>query len=379
MLWLAVGCRLNHPSPYPIGIYSTGGPTNFTKLREAGFNVITGGATGDFLDAAQAAGLVVLASPGTSAGPGFSPSRAHAAVRTFGRHPALWAWYLSDEPELHGVTPDEVRQVHRAIRFAGSRLPTAVTTWSGEALSRYRVADILLVDRYPVGMDPLAMFFKQVRAGRIVADVANRRFIPVIQAMNWNAYPPEIWHLGGWDGGAAPDSRAPSLAELRCMIWGARVLGAEGLFFYCYDDGAWRMAEHPEVWSDLGKAVREVRDCEPLFRARQPRVRLGLQWFEPGRQYNEALESSVLVTLLEVETGSAAVPAGRYLVLVNTTAEHHLVRLNRPDWYGVEVPVLGGQSTVHFGDGHWLDPLPPYGVQILGPLPAALPLEPPAE
>ncbi|KAB2660386.1 MAG: hypothetical protein DVB31_14200 [Verrucomicrobia bacterium] len=376
---VVAGCRSPAPHPFPIGIYAPGGAGNLPRLAEAGFDVVAGPASRPFFDAAHAARIRVLAVPGSAAGPAFDSRAARTAVANVGNHPALWAWYLADEPDLHGISASDVRRVQSAVRRAGSLRPTAVTTWHGTALARFAGTDILMVDHYPVGLGPIAAFFKEVRSGRAVADAARRKFVPVLQAMDWSVYPPEIRGLAGGEPAGSAASRAPSLAEFRCMAWGARVLGADGLFFYCYDDGRWRMPEHPGTWQDLVRVVREIRDLEPLFLARQPRVPVGLEWFEPGRRLNEALESSVLATLLEVDRGNGTVKPGRYVVLVNTTAEDHLVRLGRADWRGVEVPWLGTGKSVHLGDGQWLDPLPPYGVMILGPLPAELPLEPAAE
>ena len=368
----AAGCRTPAPRTFPIGIYAPGEAENLPLLRDAGFDLVLGPATRPFLDAALASGIRVLAVPGTPAGPTFDPALLRNTVLAFGRHPALWAWYLADEPDLRGVAPAEVRGVRRAVRATGSMRPTAITVWNGTALSRYPESEILMVDHYPVGLGPLAGFFKEARAGRAIADVAHRSFVPVVQAMDWSSYPIRIRALAGGDPSEAPPRRPPNVAELRCMAWGARILGADGLFFYCYDDGLWRMPEHPAVWKDLSGVVREIRDLEPLVRARQPRVRVNLQWFEPGRSLNEALESSVLLSVFDVDRGNASVVPGRYVVLVNTTMESHLLRLGRAENPVAEVPWLGTGKTARIGGGQWLDPLDPCGVMILGPLPAGL-------
>ncbi len=368
----AAGCRTPAPRAYPIGIYAPGDAENLPLLHDAGFDLVLGPATRPFLDAALASGIRVLAVPGSPAGPTFDLPLVRNTVRSVGAHPALWAWYLADEPDLRGVAPAEVRGARRAVRAAGSMRPTAVTVWHGTALSRYPDSEILMVDHYPVGIGPLARFFKEVRAGRAIADVAHHSLVPVVQAMDWSAYPIRIRTLAGGDPSEAPPTREPTAAEMRSMAWGARVLGADGLFFYCYDDGLWRMEDHPTAWKDLSDVVREIRDLEPLFRARQPRVRVDLQWFEPGRSLNEALESSVLLSVFDVDHGNARVAAGRYVVLVNTTRESHLLRLGRAENPAVEVPWLGLGKTARIGGGEWLDPLDPNGVMILGPLPAGV-------
>jgi hypothetical protein len=366
---LGGGCRSAVQPPLPLGIYAPGGASQLPQLREAGFNLVVGPADRAFLDAARRAGLGVLANPGTTAGPTFQPQPARRAVAQVGRHPALWGWYLADEPDLHAVTAAEVAAVQRTLRQAGSRRPTAVTVWNGAALSRYHQADVLMVDRYPVGLAPLASFFKEVRMGRMVADVAQRRFLPVVQAMDWAAYPPALWQQAGLPGGEAPVAGAPSLAQLRSMAWGARVLGADGLFFYAFDDGSWRLPDHPQVWSDVKATVEELRRWEPLWHAPQPRLGLGLQWREPGQRLNEALESSVLATVLDVaeRTATAEVPSGRYVLLVNTTAKAQEVRLIGLAHLPGQLPELGSARFESLGEDEWLAPLDPFAIRILGP------------
>jgi hypothetical protein len=116
-LQLAVftGCRLlpqkANTSFYPIGIYSVPSTNDFARLKQAGFNLVQGRAERAYLDAARDAGLKVLAAPGTSAGPGFNLADAAKVVKTFDAHPALWAWYLVEEPETG--------QAHRAGLVSG--------------------------------------------------------------------------------------------------------------------------------------------------------------------------------------------------------------------------------------------------------------------
>ena len=61
---------------------------------------MTGPARRGFLDAAKANGIGVLASPGSHAGKGFDAAKVQATVTKHDRHPALWSWYLIDEPDM---------------------------------------------------------------------------------------------------------------------------------------------------------------------------------------------------------------------------------------------------------------------------------------
>src|SRR5262245_23852927 len=88
------------PAFYPIGIYSTGNTNHLSTIRSAGFNLVAGAADQKYLDFAEGQGLKVLAAPGTSAGKNFSKAKALNTIKALNTHPALWAWYLVDEPDL---------------------------------------------------------------------------------------------------------------------------------------------------------------------------------------------------------------------------------------------------------------------------------------
>ena len=58
----SVGCHVIPKADYPVGIYSVGSETNLAEIAAAGFNIVTGPAKREFLDAAEANGIGVLAS-----------------------------------------------------------------------------------------------------------------------------------------------------------------------------------------------------------------------------------------------------------------------------------------------------------------------------
>ena len=362
-LLLLVGCARRPVGQFPIGIYAPGSTNALSVLSRAGFSHVTGPANRPFLDAAHGAGIQVLASPGTTAGPGFKPSVARSTVRSLDGHPALWAWYLSDEPDLNGLSAEEVRQVHSAVRHAGARKPTALVVYRGQSLATFHTADILMVDRYPVGWQPLAAFFQHMQHGAVAAGVSGRPFIAVIQAFNWSTYA---------DVHPFPEpitSRAPTEAELRAMAWGARLIGANGLFFYPYADARWRMTEHPDTWNALVNVVREIRGRSTLFTAPRAGLPPRAELLDPSRRFNEVLEPALLWSVVQVTASSATIPAGKYWIFVNTTAESHQIRLKEPAWAGAVLPDLDRAEPRKVDSDGWMDPITPYEVRLLGPLP----------
>ncbi len=366
-LALFTGCLHRRPAAVhrsvPIGIYSPGSTSNLPILRQAGFSHVRGSANREFLDAAQSAGLGVLANPGTSAGVGFNPAAVRTSVRLWDRHPALWAWYLSDEPDLNEVSPAEVSLVRRTLLAAGSRRPSALVVYRGPSLATHHDADILMVDRYPVGWQPLAAFFQHMRHGAVAAGVGHRSFIAVIQSFDWSVYS----DIHPFPEPITP--RPPTTRELRCMAWGARVIGADGLFFYCFDDGRWRIREHPETWEGLCQVVREIRDREPLFTAPRWGLPPRSENLEPSRRFNEAIEPSVIWSAVRVSPGAPGIPPGTYWIQVNTTAEFHQLRIRDAGWAGVALHDLDRDTLRQIDADGWMEPLSPYEVRLMGPIP----------
>ena len=225
-LLLCAGCSTPRRH-FSLGIYSAWSVTNLPALRDAGFDLVQGPARKPYLDSAHKLGLKVLAQPGTAAGPSFSATTALRAVQQFDHHPALWAWYLSDEPDLNGIPPEAVRHANRTIHRAGASRPTALVVFNGASLATYHDADILMVDRYPVGWQPLAAFFQHMRHGGTAASVGKKPFYAVIQAFDWTYYGKL---LGAPEG---TPLRPPTREELRSMTHGALALGASGIFYYC--------------------------------------------------------------------------------------------------------------------------------------------------
>jgi hypothetical protein len=359
---MGTGCATRHADRYPIGIYAPGDISHLDELRQAGFSHVTGPARREFLDAARAQDLEVLTHPGSTAGPRFDPSPVRTAAHTLDSHPALWAWYLSDEPDLNDVTPEQVDAVQRTLRTSGARKPTALVVQKGPSLARFHGADILMVDRYPIGWQPLATFFQHMQHGVVAARAGRRSFISVIQAFDWGAYA---------DIHPFPEplaARPPTEAELRCMAWGARLIGADGLFFYAFDDGRWSLTDHPDTWRSLQKVVGEIRRREPLFTAARSGLPPRSEYLEPSRRFNEAFEPAILWASVRVQTGTTETPPGLYWILVNTTAESHQIRIRDTTWHGAALPDCDLGAPRQVDPEGWMEELRAYEVRLLGPL-----------
>lgn len=321
LLAVCLGCQQTRRPFYPLGIYSV--PTsNLPVVRKAGFNLVTGPADKAYLDAAHAVDLKVLASPSTSAGPKFDALAARRTVAAYDAHPALWAWYLIDEPDINNVSPEAVKAAQRFLKSVPARKPTALVIYHGQSAIYYaNIADITMIDRYPIPWLPLANVPQHVRMVRLALG-KKKPLIAVIQAFDWRAFPAEL--------PGEKNLRPPTYEELRCMTYCALAQQATGLFYYCFEAGAWRITERTDVWDAVRKVVEEVNERLPLFQAERVWWPLLNAFGDPSIRFNAALDSSITTVQLRVRHGNPAVPPGHYVLTINNTDKTQVYKFAMP-------------------------------------------------
>ena len=355
------GCRVARPAAYPIGLYSVGSVTNLAEIADAGFSLVAGPAGREFLDAAKANGIGVMASPGSSAGEHFNAAKVRSTVAKLDGHPALWSWYLIDEPDMQSVSPEKVKAAHRFVKRLGATKPTSLVLYQGDSAKWYgNIADITMVDRYPVPWLPLANFSQHIHKTRLATD-AGRPVIAVIQSFDWTA------HRSMLPG--EENLRPPTERELRSMTYSSLARGANGIFYYSYADMRLKERKYPELWEALKRVVGEVRRREGLFAAEHVWWPKAHHFENQDTRFNAALEASVQSVLLQVKRGDGLLPPGHYILAVNTTSLPHTYRFRLPWETTGQVPVLeeGRHATT---DGSWVvDQYAPFAVHVYGPLP----------
>lgn len=271
------GCK-TELEEYPVGIAAPGGRTNYAILKEAGFSHLrVNDASIENLDAAYAMGMKIISSPGLYAKKDFDKELVYKKTKYTDHHPALYAWYLADEPELKKTDPFYVKELNQYLKLKGIKKPTALVMFKGyEAHDYANIPDILVSDRYPIGWQPVESFAMHFRMIRYAAG-ENKKVFAMIQAFDWR------YHPTVWDG---DDPRPPTLDELRNMTWTALALGADGIFYYAYDDGKWKMSEHLETWDALRTVVAEIRTYEPLFKAERAYCDAKIEYVDINDAYN---------------------------------------------------------------------------------------------
>jgi hypothetical protein len=318
-------------------------------VAEAGFNTVVATVSKENLDAAAISGLKVVA---------HLPADNRTLIE-LDNHPALWMWYLIDEPDMHLVSPKTViRKNANLKRFA--RKPTLVVLMSGAAAERYRgTADQLAVDWYPVPWAPIGTMAREMRLARLALN--GKPFYAILQAFDWKAFP----RLLRTDAALRP----PSREELRCMAYLALMQGASGVFFYTYDVANWKLTDHPDLWRDSSTLAQEIGDTAAIFEERVNWWRVDSETHgSPAEMYNEIMEARVSLALFKVGKGAEGVSRGYYLVAANTTGE--------PADFSFELPF---SNVSHFGTDRVSEPFvveghtvrkayAPFEVAIFGPI-----------
>jgi hypothetical protein len=268
---LAVGCATT-TEPIQFGLYQVP-RTNLVEARALGMDFVVGPRERGYLEEAGRAGLKVI-----------TP--------------------LTDEPDLHGISPENLREEYRK-----ARKPAFLNLSSGYSVEAYRdVCDVVMFDWYPVGWMPVETFYSHCRTARLAA--GKKPFYAVVQTFDWAKYP-----------GTMPpgDYRRPTAPEVKAMTLWAAMNGASGIVFYPFDDGHARLSESPEIAGAIKESVELVRNYDWLFES--PRVWIEYPFsFKPGTDKTNAIaETSIAIRAARTEKAL-------FVVAANTTGREIVVK-----------------------------------------------------
>jgi hypothetical protein len=293
---------------FPIGIFSYSlDAATVAEIKRESFNAVcllTEHHRPDQLDWLTKAGLMAVCPP------------EEKWIQAGTNHPALLAWYLSDEPEGHGHTPASLHEKYLQLKARDPHHPIALDHFMWEALINYRDdCDLTMTSVYPLtsaGPAPIT------HVGLFI-DHARSNHRP-----NWPHWP-YIQIFGGADceGGKW---KQPDPAEVRCMVYIALVHRANGIFYFSY----WPKA--PKTWEAVGVLNRELDRMSPWL-------------LEKGSE----LEVKSSLPAVQVRAKTVADGKAGIVLLINTTAEPHYVEIS--------IPALAAQQLKGLFDGHTFQPV----------------------
>jgi len=177
-----------------------------------------------------------------------------AEVEAFRDHPALLAWYISDEPTGHNMPPEALEQSYRVVRELDPYHPISIVFMAPQRAGEYAGGmDVVMTDPYPIPHNPPDFVAAAVRAITDVFEPAKPVWL-VPQAFGGN----EWW------------TREPTAREQRVMTYLGIVEGATGIQYFIRH-GLSGFPKSPIMWAAASRAALEVGALTPALLSHEAR------------------------------------------------------------------------------------------------------------
>lgn len=286
---------------FVIGIYGVNNPKDIAALKEAGFNCIqTYRKEPEIINSlaleAEKQGVKLVAYPDNIIGSKYE-NRAQ-------NYP-ICAWYLYDEPDVCRLQREKLNLLDKKTKKIFPNHKTTFVIGEGfTEYSYYDIADILMVDWYPVPHLPLESFGENIALAKQGLKIVGRDSTPlwgVVQLFDWREYKQyrdDNDRIG----------RFPTKDEIRFMSYDAIVNGVNGLFYFIYTS---KGVPLPEVKPAEWKYFKEVTD-ELRF--------LSLSVLNGGKEINNPVEIKHPLRAKSFEYGDTM-----YTILVNPTPDNQTI------------------------------------------------------
>ena len=238
---------------FPLGIYCIKNVKDLEIVKKAGFDTIqTYNQKPQDLAAlaqeAQKQGLKVV----------FYPNKIEGDLIEKARTWPVAAWYIYDEPGVHHIRYKVLKDMDNSANAKFPQAKTAFVVGKGSNIRAYAdISDILMVDWYPVPHLDLTSLGQQIKDAKYYLaknKVPDKPVWAVIQAFDWRnfkQYRPDDQRIG----------RFPTADEMRFMAYHAITEGAEGIFFFHYQNPQ----QHKEEWNTISKVSKELAKIKPVF------------------------------------------------------------------------------------------------------------------
>lgn len=168
-------------------------------------------------------------------------------IMTFMDHPALLAWYISDEPNGFNIPPSTLEEIYRTIKETDPWHPVSIVFMApfSSALKYADALDIVMADPYPVP------------AGSVnqAGDVA-RQLRTAFEGRK------PVWIVPQAFGGAEWWQREPTIQEMRTMTYQAIVNGVRGIQYFIRH-GLNSFPKSTSAWNECGKMAMEIAEMTP--------------------------------------------------------------------------------------------------------------------
>lgn len=168
-------------------------------------------------------------------------------IREFMDHPALLAWYISDEPNGFRIPPSTLESIYRTIKEADPWHPVSIVFMApfSSALKYANALDIVMADPYPVPAGPVNQAGDAARQLRTAFEGSK-----------------PVWIVPQAFGGAEWWQREPTIQEMRTMTYQAIVNGARGIQYFIRH-GLNSFPKSTAAWNECGRMAMEIAEMTP--------------------------------------------------------------------------------------------------------------------
>ncbi|MBO7612133.1 MAG: hypothetical protein J6T23_08005 [Elusimicrobia bacterium] len=166
------------------------------------------------------------------------------------------AWYLFDEPDVWKISREKLISLNTNVKKIYPDIQTTFVLGQGfPSVPYYDIADILMVDWYPVPHLPLESFGENIalaKQGLIMMGEEEKELWAVVQLFDWKEYKQyrkDEDRIG----------RFPKKEEIKFMSYDAIFNGATGLFYFtCYSEGKPLSEAKPKDWIKTVEVIQEM-------------------------------------------------------------------------------------------------------------------------
>lgn len=227
----------------------------------------------EYLGRARELGLgVFLGLPRTAARTYDEPALA-TIIAELSNEPALWMWYIYDEPAETTLTVSAAARVYDLLRRLDPTRPAIVVTNRVERMMEYQpFCDVLWYDRYPiVASAPNLVSLAPISAALQKARQTVQQGKPVWPVLQLQDNAPMLAQKSGGVGArkVTDATHRPNEAQLRAEAHLAIAQNAMAVIYFWSPQSMYSMeTDTPGVWRSLSKVLHEVESLEaPLLSA----------------------------------------------------------------------------------------------------------------
>jgi hypothetical protein len=168
-------------------------------------------------------------------------------IKTFMNHPALLAWYISDEPNGIKIPPETLEDIYHLVRETDPWHPVTMVFMAPFLSSKMyeNALDIVMADPYPVPNNPIG------QTGDVTGQLKSE----------YNGKVP-VWMVLQAFGGGEWWGREPSVQEMRSMTWQSVIRGATGIQYFVRQ-GQNYFPKSAAAWSECGRMAMEIAELTP--------------------------------------------------------------------------------------------------------------------